>query len=55
MSLHLEIEWTKYGSLVNPQAQIVSIKEVIKTNITNLVRKAFSVSFLLSGYTQVLV
>ncbi|XP_056295551.1 tectonic-1 isoform X2 [Pseudoliparis swirei] len=36
MSLHIEIEWTKYGSLVNPQAQIVSIKEVIQTNTTSL-------------------
>ncbi|XP_076595988.1 tectonic-1 [Chaetodon auriga] len=36
LSLHLEIEWTKYGSLVNPQAQIVSIKEVIQTNITSV-------------------
>ncbi|KAG8003787.1 Tectonic-1 [Nibea albiflora] len=36
LSLHLEIEWTKYGSLVNPQAQIVSVKEVIQTNITSL-------------------
>ncbi|XP_044220210.1 tectonic-1 isoform X1 [Thunnus albacares] len=36
LSLHLEIEWTKYGSLVNPQAQVVSIKEVIQTNTTSL-------------------
>ncbi|XP_027147057.1 tectonic-1 isoform X2 [Larimichthys crocea] len=36
LSLHLEIEWTKYGSLVNPQAQIVSVKEVIQTNVTSL-------------------
>ncbi|KAA8589194.1 hypothetical protein FQN60_010539, partial [Etheostoma spectabile] len=36
LSLHLQIEWTKYGSLVNPQAQIVSIKEVIQTNTTSL-------------------
>ncbi|XP_034399174.1 tectonic-1 [Cyclopterus lumpus] len=36
LSLHIEIEWTKYGSLVNPQAQIVSIKEVIQTNTTSL-------------------
>lgn len=42
LSLHLEIEWTKYGSLVNPQAQIVSIKEVIQTNTTTLVRPTFS-------------
>ncbi|XP_054453794.1 tectonic-1-like isoform X2 [Anoplopoma fimbria] len=36
LSLHLEIEWSKYGALENPQAQIVSIKEVIQTNITSL-------------------
>ncbi|XP_029296843.1 tectonic-1 isoform X2 [Cottoperca gobio] len=36
LSLHLEIEWIKYGSLVNPQAQIVSITEVIQTNTTRL-------------------
>ncbi|XP_068181555.1 tectonic-1-like isoform X2 [Antennarius striatus] len=34
LSLHFEIEWTKYGSLVNPQARIVSIKEVIQTDPT---------------------
>lgn len=38
LSHHLEIEWTKYGSLVNPQAQVVSIKEVIQTNTSSLVR-----------------
>lgn len=37
LSLHLEIEWTKYGSLVNPNAQIVSVKEIIQTNTTSLV------------------
>ncbi|XP_031733485.1 tectonic-1 isoform X1 [Anarrhichthys ocellatus] len=36
LSLHLQIEWTKYGLLMNPQAQIVSIKEVIRTNTTSL-------------------
>uniref|UniRef100_A0A3P8RXJ8 Tectonic family member 1 n=1 Tax=Amphiprion percula TaxID=161767 RepID=A0A3P8RXJ8_AMPPE len=36
LSLHLEVEWTKYGSLMNPQAQIVSIKEVIQTNTSSL-------------------
>ncbi|XP_026186373.1 tectonic-1 isoform X2 [Mastacembelus armatus] len=36
LSLHLEIEWTKYGSLVNAQPQIGSIKEVIQTNTTSL-------------------
>uniref|UniRef100_A0A8C7VBB9 Tectonic family member 1 n=1 Tax=Oryzias sinensis TaxID=183150 RepID=A0A8C7VBB9_9TELE len=35
-SLHLEIEWTKYGSLENPQAQIVSIREIIQTNSSSL-------------------
>ncbi|XP_073343079.1 tectonic-1-like [Pagrus major] len=36
LSLHLEIEWTKYGSLVNPQTQIVNIREIIQTNTTSL-------------------
>ncbi|KAJ4945957.1 hypothetical protein JOQ06_023635 [Pogonophryne albipinna] len=36
LSLHLEVQWTQYGSLVNPQAQIVSIKEIIQTNTTSL-------------------
>uniref|UniRef100_G3N7K7 Tectonic domain-containing protein n=1 Tax=Gasterosteus aculeatus aculeatus TaxID=481459 RepID=G3N7K7_GASAC len=36
LSIHLQIQWTRYGSLINPQAQIVSIKEVIQTNITSL-------------------
>ncbi|CAJ1057985.1 tectonic-1-like isoform X2 [Xyrichtys novacula] len=36
LSLHLDIEWTKYGSLVNPQAQIVSIREIIQTNTSSL-------------------
>lgn len=44
LSLHLEIEWTKYGSLVNPQAQVVSIKEVIQTNTTSLVRLTITVA-----------
>lgn len=52
LSLHLEIEWTKYGSLVNPQAQIVSIKEVIQTNTTSLVRLTFSE--IPAGHLQVL-
>ncbi|XP_028316015.1 tectonic-1-like isoform X1 [Gouania willdenowi] len=38
LSLHLEIEWTKYGALSNPQAQIVSIKEIIQTNSSSLDR-----------------
>lgn len=41
LSRHLEIEWTKYGSLVNPNAQIVSVKEIIQTNITSLVSGTF--------------
>ncbi|KAM4625944.1 tectonic-1 [Polymixia lowei] len=45
LSLHLEVEWTKYGSLVNPQARIVSVKEVIYTNTSSLA--------LLSGGTGV--
>ncbi|XP_041652779.1 tectonic-1-like [Cheilinus undulatus] len=36
LSLHLEIQWTKYGSLVNPQAQIVSVNEIIQTNTSSL-------------------
>ncbi|XP_041846206.1 tectonic-1 [Melanotaenia boesemani] len=36
LSRHLEVEWTKYGSLLNPQAQIVSIREVIQTNTSSL-------------------
>ena len=31
VSFHLEIQWTKYGSLVNPQAQLVRIQETIQT------------------------
>lgn len=41
LSLHLEIKWTNYGSFVNPQAQIVSIKEVIQSNTSSLVRHHF--------------
>ncbi|TNM99030.1 hypothetical protein fugu_013594 [Takifugu bimaculatus] len=36
VSFQLEIQWTNYGSLVNPQAQLVSIKEVIQTNKSSL-------------------
>ncbi|CAL8335390.1 unnamed protein product [Merluccius merluccius] len=36
LSRHLEIKWTKYGSLENPQAQILSIKELIHTNSSNM-------------------
>ncbi|CAF91512.1 unnamed protein product, partial [Tetraodon nigroviridis] len=42
VSYHLEIKWTKYGSLVNPQAQLVSVKEVIQTNKSSLVRPSIS-------------
>ncbi|XP_035505499.1 tectonic-1 [Scophthalmus maximus] len=46
LSLHLEVEWTKYGSLVNSQPQIVSITEIIQTNTTSLA--------LLSGGSSIL-
>ncbi|XP_042349796.1 tectonic-1-like [Plectropomus leopardus] len=46
LSLHLEIEWTKYGSLVNPQPQIVSIREVIQSNTTSLDMLSGGSSFL---------
>ncbi|XP_062312386.1 tectonic-1 [Osmerus eperlanus] len=36
LSFDLEVKWTSYGSLMNPQAQIVSVKEVIPTNTSNL-------------------
>ncbi|KAJ8286443.1 hypothetical protein GJAV_G00039310 [Gymnothorax javanicus] len=36
LSMDLEVTWTKYGSLVNPQAQIVSVTEVIQTNTSSL-------------------
>ncbi|KAJ8346618.1 hypothetical protein SKAU_G00280190 [Synaphobranchus kaupii] len=36
LSLDLEVKWTKYGSLVNPQAWIVSVTEVIQTNTSSL-------------------
>ncbi|XP_074530834.1 tectonic-1-like [Halichoeres trimaculatus] len=36
LSRHLEIEWTKYGSLVNPQVQIVGVREIIQTNSSSL-------------------
>ncbi|XP_027031166.2 tectonic-1 [Tachysurus fulvidraco] len=32
VSYHLEIKWTKYGTLLNPQAQIVNVMETIQTN-----------------------
>nr|XP_057919772.1 LOW QUALITY PROTEIN: tectonic-1-like [Doryrhamphus excisus] len=37
LSLDLQIEWTKYGHLRNPQAQIVSVKQIIQTNTSDLV------------------
>jgi len=37
LSYHLEVKWTKYGTLVNPQAQIVSVMETIITNTSSLV------------------
>ncbi|XP_061835592.2 tectonic-1 [Nerophis lumbriciformis] len=37
LSLDLQIEWTKYGLLLNPQAQIVSVKQVIQTKSSSLV------------------
>lgn len=36
LSYHLEVKWTKYGTLVNPQAQIVSVMETILTNTSSL-------------------
>ena len=42
LSLDLEVKWSKYGSLVNPQAQIVSVTEVIQTNSSSLVRLRFT-------------
>lgn len=36
VSFHLEIQWIKYGSLVNPQAQLVSIQELIQTSSSSL-------------------
>ncbi|KAK1800699.1 hypothetical protein P4O66_005528 [Electrophorus voltai] len=36
LSYHLEVRWTKYGTLVNAQAQIVSVMEKIQTNTSIL-------------------
>ncbi|KAI4875224.1 hypothetical protein NFI96_010686, partial [Prochilodus magdalenae] len=36
LSYHLEVRWTKYGTLVNPQAQIVNVMETIKYNTSTL-------------------
>ncbi|XP_067289655.1 tectonic-1 isoform X2 [Pseudorasbora parva] len=38
LSYHLEIKWTKYGTLVNPQAHIVSAMETIITNTSSLLK-----------------
>ncbi|XP_077389210.1 tectonic-1 isoform X3 [Festucalex cinctus] len=43
LSLHLQIEWTKYGFLWNPQAQILSVEEVIQTNTTSLTSDTLSI------------
>ncbi|XP_072570313.1 tectonic-1 [Paramormyrops kingsleyae] len=32
LSRDIEVSWTKYGSLVNPQAQIVNVTEVIRSS-----------------------
>ncbi|XP_072515737.1 tectonic-1 [Salminus brasiliensis] len=36
LSYHLEVKWTKYGTLENPQSQIVSVMEIIKFNTSTL-------------------
>ncbi|XP_060752058.1 tectonic-1 [Tachysurus vachellii] len=36
VSYHLEVRWTKYGTLLNPQAQIVNVMETIQTNTSTL-------------------
>ncbi|XP_058268270.1 tectonic-1 [Hemibagrus wyckioides] len=36
VSYHLEVSWTKYGTLLNPQAQIVKVMETIQTNTSTL-------------------
>ncbi|XP_067251752.1 tectonic-1 [Chanodichthys erythropterus] len=36
LSYHVEVKWTKYGTLLNPQAQIVSVMETIITNTSSL-------------------
>ncbi|XP_067330928.1 tectonic-1 isoform X1 [Channa argus] len=46
LSLHLEIMWTQYGSLMNPQPQIVSINEIVQTNTTSLSLLSGGSSFL---------
>uniref|UniRef100_A0A673NCK9 Tectonic family member 1 n=1 Tax=Sinocyclocheilus rhinocerous TaxID=307959 RepID=A0A673NCK9_9TELE len=37
LSYHLEVKWTKYRTLLNPQAQIMSVMETIITNTSSLV------------------
>ncbi|KAK3521714.1 hypothetical protein QTP70_015819 [Hemibagrus guttatus] len=37
VSYQLEVRWTKYGTLLNPQAQIVKVMETIQTNTSTLV------------------
>ncbi|XP_075902747.1 tectonic-1-like [Nelusetta ayraudi] len=36
LALHVDIEWTQYGPLTNPQARIVSVKETILSSATSL-------------------
>ncbi|KAK3549947.1 hypothetical protein QTP86_016866 [Hemibagrus guttatus] len=36
VSYQLEVRWTKYGTLLNPQAQIVKVMETIQTNTSTL-------------------
>lgn len=36
LSHHLEVKWAKYGTMGNPQAQIVSIMETVLTNTSSL-------------------
>ncbi|XP_050977029.1 tectonic-1 isoform X2 [Labeo rohita] len=44
LSYHLEVKWTKYGALVNPQAQIVSVMETIITNTSSLYKLYWKVN-----------
>ncbi|XP_067911072.1 tectonic-1 isoform X3 [Heterodontus francisci] len=39
-SLHLEVKWTKYGSLINPQAKIVAVTRTIRETCIVLLLKA---------------
>jgi len=38
VSLEIEVKWTKYGSLVNPQARIVNVTATIATTTLKQVR-----------------